>query len=129
MRALMHGTMTRRWLSSRRVFGACVWLWLACISIFACKPKEPFGIRPGTVFVAARDSFFTPDTIRVGVGFPVRWTNEGAAFHSVDSDSGLWASGLLQTNAWFEVKFDSAGTFPYHCSQHSAMVGAVIAEP
>lgn len=101
---------------------------LLSLSFATCKP-DPIGIRPGTVFVTAGDTLFTPDTITVGVGFPVRWTNAGLLQHSVVSDGGLFASGLLQHNAWFEVRFDSAGTFPYHCSEHAGMVGTVLAVP
>jgi len=102
------------------------------LSIFAfvsCKGKDLTAIRPGTLFVAVRDSFFSPDTVRVTVGTPVRWTNEGAVYHSVVSDSALWTSNLLAPTWWFEVRFDSAGTFPYHCSQHARMIGTVIVAP
>lgn len=95
----------------------------------ACKKDDPTGIRPGTLFVAARDSFFTPDTISIAIGLPIRWTNEGNVYHTVVSDSALWGSNLIAPNFWFEVKFDSAGTFPYHCSQHSGMIGTVIVTP
>ena len=114
--------------SAKQLLSICVFATLLSLSFATCKP-DPIGIRPGTVFVAARDTLFTPDTITVPVGFPVRWTNEGMILHSVVSDSGLFASGLLQPNAWFEVRFDSAGTFPYHCSQHANMVGTVLAVP
>lgn len=101
-------------------------LGVACIDI---HKDISGGIRPGTVFVEARDSFFTPDSVTLGVGFPVRWTNEGGALHSVVSDSALWASNLLGHNAWFEVTFDSAGTYPYHCSEHAGMTGTVVVTP
>src|SRR2546422_7558790 len=71
----------------------------------------------------------SPDTITVGVGLPVRWTNEGRVYHTVVSDSSLWSSNLLAPTWWFEVRFDSAGTFPYHCSQHAGMTGTVIVTP
>jgi len=95
----------------------------------ACHAKDITGPRPGTVFVAARDSFFTPDTITVGRGLPVRWTNEGAVYHTVVSDSALWSSNQLAPNWWFEVRFDSVGTFPYHCSIHAGMTGVVLVHP
>jgi plastocyanin len=98
-----------------------------CIGI-ACKTNDLTSIRPGTVFVAARDSFFQPDTITIAVGLPVRWTNEGAVYHTVVSDSALWASNLLSPTWWFEVRFDSAGTFPYHCSKHDGMTGIVVVQ-
>jgi len=99
------------------------------VTLIACKARDITRVLPGTVFVAARDSFFRPDTIRVTVGVPVRWTNEGTVYHTVVSDSALWASNLLAPTWWFEVRFDSAGTFPYHCSQHAAMIGTVIVTP
>jgi plastocyanin len=95
----------------------------------ACKGTDITRIRSGTVFVAARDSFFTPDTISVGVGLPVRWTNDGAVYHTVVSDSALWSSDQLAPTWWFEVRFDSAGTFPYHCSIHAGMTGVVLVHP
>lgn len=95
----------------------------------ACKQDDITAIRPGTLFVAARDSFFTPDTITIALGFPVRWTNEGTVYHTVVSDSALWTSELLAPTWWFEVKFDSAGTFPYHCSRHPVMTGTVVVTP
>jgi len=102
---------------------------LAATIALACSKSDIGGIQPGTVFVAARDSFFQPDTIRVDAGLPVRWTNEGAVYHTVVSDSALWTSNLIPPTNWFEVRFDSAGTFPYHCSQHSGMTGTVVVNP
>ena len=111
----------RRWLPVLAAFAA--------VLLLACKADEIGKVRPGTVFVAAQDSFFTPDTITVSLGVPVRWTNEGTVYHSVASDSLLWQSNLLAPTWWFEVRFDSAGTFPYHCTQHSGMVGTVVVQP
>jgi plastocyanin len=104
-------------------------LGVAVLAGVACGKHDPTAIRPGTLFVAARDSFFTPDTITIAVGFPIRWTNEGHVYHTVVSDSSLWASNVIAPTWWFEVEFDSAGTFPYHCSQHSGMTGTVIVTP
>jgi len=102
---------------------------LSVVAVLACKEEEIGGIQPGTVFVAARDSFFQPDTIHVGLSLPVRWTNEGTVNHTVVSDSTLWTSNVLAPTWWFEVRFDSAGTYPYHCSLHSGMTGTVVVTP
>jgi plastocyanin len=103
---------------------------VSAVATVACRNNDDLtSVRPGTVFVAARDSFFQPDTITIAVGIPVRWTNAGTVYHTVVSDSGLWGSSLLSPTWWFEVRFDSAGTFPYHCSQHdSTMTGTVIVQ-
>jgi plastocyanin len=118
-------TTTHRWLSS-----FCFALAAALAVVVAtCKPSEVFGIRPGTVFVSVRDSFFTPDTIHVGRQLPVRWTNEGTVLHTVVSDSGFFGSGQLTPKAWYEVRFDSVGAFPYHCNIHAGMLGTVVVDP
>ncbi len=102
---------------------------VSAVAAVACKNDDDLtSVRPGTVFVAARDSFFQPDTVTIALGLPVRWTNEGTVYHTVVSDSALWASNLLAPTWWFEVRFDSAGTFTYHCSRHEGMTGTVIAQ-
>ena len=111
-----------RWLSAAATA-------LGVLALVTCKGKDITSPLPGTVLAAARDTFFTPDTIRVTVGTRVRWTNEGRTYHTVVSDGALWASDLLAPRWWFEVRFDSAGTFPYHCSQHAGMIGTVVATP
>jgi plastocyanin len=104
-------------------------VFLMFVAVLGCKKEDIGGIEPGTVFVAVRDSFFQPDTIHVDAGLPVRWTNEGNVNHTVVSDSALWTSNPLAPTWWFEVRFDSAGTYPYHCSLHSGMTGTVVADP
>lgn len=102
---------------------------LLSAAVLACHSKEIGGIQPGTVLVTAHDNFFQPDTIRVDAGLPVRWTNEGRGNHTVVSDAALWTSNELAPTWWFEVRFDSAGTYPYHCSLHSGMTGTVVVSP
>lgn len=100
----------------------------AVLALTACRAKDINGPAPGALLVSARDSFFQPETVTVMLGKSVRWTNQGAVQHSVVSDSALWQSGLLAPTWWFEVRFDSTGTFPYHCSQHAGMTGTVIVQ-
>ncbi len=125
MRRDVNRTTTRRWLSSF----CFVFVLVLCAALLTCKPSEVFGIRPGTVFVSARDSFFTPDTIHVALHLPVRWTNKGTVIHTVVSDSGLFGSPNLTPAEWYEVRFDSVGTYPYHCAIHVGMFGTVVVEP
>jgi plastocyanin len=101
----------------------------ALVAAAACSNDDDLtSVQPGTVFVAARDSFFLPDTIAVEVGKRVRWTNEGMTYHTVSSDDTLFASSVLSPSFWFEVRFDSAGTYAYHCSLHTGMIGVVVAQ-
>ena len=129
MTAIANGTTTNYTLPSRRVFTLS--LALAAVLGVACTPDEDItgGIRPGTVFVAARDTFFTPDSVTIATGLPVRWTNEGRAIHTVVAEDSAWASGPLLHNAWVEVTFNSAGTYNYHCTEHPGMTGKVVVTP
>ena len=93
---------------------------------------------PNTVFVAVSNFQFTPDTVKITVGTPVRWTNEGSVSHSVTSDStGSFNSGTLSNGgvdqygmpyagSTYDRTFATAGTYPYHCSFHRQMTGVVI---
>lgn len=101
---------------------------IAAFALPACR-ADPIGEPPpGTVFVSARDSFFQAETVTVMVTRSVRWTNDGTVYHTVVSDSALWQSNFIAPRTWFEVRFDSSGTFPYHCSQHAGMTGTVIVQ-
>jgi plastocyanin len=100
----------------------------AALAILACRGDDLGAPPPGTVFVSARDTFFQPETVTVMLGRSVRWTNQGALQHTVVADSAPWQSGLLAPQFWFEVLFDSAGVFTYHCSQHVGMTGTVIVQ-
>ncbi len=93
---------------------------------------------PNTVFVTVSNFQFTPDTVRITAGIPVRWTNEGTVAHSVVSDtSGQFNSGTLSSGgvdqygmpfagSTYDRTFATAGTYPYHCSFHRQMKGVVI---
>lgn len=95
------------------------------LALLACPLEDVGAPVEGTVFVSIKDNFFQPETVTVEQGGSVRWTNDGAILHSVVQDSGLWQSPLLASKSWFDVRFDSLGTFTYHCSLHPEMTGAV----
>jgi plastocyanin len=94
----------------------------------ACGVEDVGAPVEGTVFVSIRDNLFQPETVTVQQGGSVRWTNDGAIIHSVVQDSGKWQSPLMSPRMWFDVRFDSLGTFSYHCSLHPEMTGAVIVQ-
>ena len=71
---------------------------------------------------------FSPPTLTVKVGTTVTWTNNDGTTHIVTSDTGVFNSGNLATNATFSFTFNSAGTFAYHCSIHPSMTGRVIVQ-
>ena len=77
------------------------------------------------VTVEVVDMSFTPSMVKAGLGDTVTWRFQDAMTHTTTSDQGFWDSGSKTAGQSFSHLFVSAGTFPYHCSFHSMMRGAV----
>jgi len=72
---------------------------------------------------------FVPATTNINAGDRVVWVWNGLNAHSSTSDTGLWDSGpIVSAPHSFTNTFNSAGTFPYHCSNpfHATMTGSII---
>lgn len=89
------------------------------------------GVRLGnpSKHVAATDQLvFVPATQTLHVGDIVQWTNTGTVPHTVTfgSQPNLTDPSLLAPGETWEVKVDHAGTFPYRCTIHPGMTGALV---
>jgi plastocyanin len=70
---------------------------------------------------------FAPTSVFVNVGGTVLWTNGSDAAHTVTSDAGSeLASSTIGAGTIFSHTFATAGSFAYHCSIHTYMVGKVV---
>jgi len=69
---------------------------------------------------------FVPDDLNIAVGTTVTWMNTDSTAHTSTSDASGWNSGVVAPGAQFSFAFQTAGTFPYHCSIHPGMVGTVV---
>jgi plastocyanin len=70
---------------------------------------------------------FSPATTFVNVGGTVTWAHGSAAPPTVTSDSGSeLASATLNAGKSFSHTFAATGTFAYHCTIHTYMVGKVV---
>ena len=77
--------------------------------------------------VNIQEMAFDPATITVKAGSIVRWVNRDSTIHSVVfSDSSINPSGALSASQSFSVKFNTPGTYPYHCGIHPKMTGTVV---
>ncbi|HWE31618.1 MAG TPA: plastocyanin/azurin family copper-binding protein [Polyangia bacterium] len=85
----------------------------------------------GVVMVGAgATNAFSPSTVTIQAGQSVTW-NWVTGFHSVVSDSTpkAFADSPAQSAGQFTVTFATAGTYPYHCGIHGAMMsGTVVAQ-
>ncbi len=106
------------------------------------SPTEPtMGSPPGTahtVNVGGSSNIFSDSqsgssTTTISVGQTVQWMWVGGT-HSTTSGNcctanGLWDSGV-QSSGMFSRTFTTAGSFPYYCSVHGAMMtGTVVVNP
>jgi plastocyanin len=71
------------------------------------------------------DFAFMPSSATVASGGTITWTNQDGTAHTVTFNSGpdcltIPGSGGSQT-----IKFNVAGTYPYHCDFHRTMTGSV----
>lgn len=69
---------------------------------------------------------FNPGNLNVAVGTTVTWTNTDSTSHTSTSDAAGWDSGIVAPRGSFSFRFQTAGTFPYHCAIHPGMVGTVV---
>lgn len=84
------------------------------------------GHQTGMTDVSIVDFAFQPMAIFVGQGDTVQWTNTGNAQHTVDSDTEIFESDVLDPGETFSYTFGEPGVFPYHCDIHPHMRGMVI---
>jgi plastocyanin len=69
---------------------------------------------------------FSPDEVSVDAGTTIIWTNTDSVAHTSTADGNSWNSGIVSPGGRFSVTFQTAGTFPYHCTIHPGMVGTVV---
>ena len=69
---------------------------------------------------------FVPGDLAVQVGTTVTWMNTDRDSHTTTSDAAGWNSGTISPGRQFSFTFQTAGTFPYHCSFHPGMIGTVV---
>ncbi|UCH78168.1 MAG: cupredoxin domain-containing protein [Candidatus Coatesbacteria bacterium] len=75
--------------------------------------------------IQIRDFAFVPANAVIMKGENVKWTNFDQVTHTSTSDTQIWDSGDLTHGKSFEFRFNSTGSFPYHCTYHIAMKGTI----
>jgi plastocyanin len=78
--------------------------------------------------VVMKNFAFNPASVTIKAGESVTWTNNDSASHTVEADNGEFKSGDLAQGGTFSFKFDTPGTYPYHCSIHPSMKGTIVVQ-
>ncbi len=93
----------------------------------------PVPSGPNTVLVPngaylGNTTGFAPPTLTVAAGTTVTWGNNDVTAHTTTSDTGVWNSNNLNSGNTFSFKFDTPGTYKYHCTIHSFMNGTIVVQ-
>ena len=76
--------------------------------------------------ITVSDFAFTPSSININFGTPVRWNFVGPSVHTATSRSlNLFDSGNRSPGQAYAYTFFGAGTYTYRCSIHTTMSGTV----
>jgi plastocyanin len=79
------------------------------------------------VSVAIDQFCFTPTILHIGSGQAVTWTNADPFAHNVMGASASWGTfDLLKPGRSVTYRFTRDGTYPFVCTMHPGMVGAVV---
>lgn len=95
----------------------------ACSSDDSTDTTEP-GPDGSSTEVTIDNFTFSPSSLSVAAGDTVEWTNDQSITHTVTSNDELFDMTLSE-DATFEFTFEDAGTYPYFCAIHPAMVGTI----
>jgi len=77
--------------------------------------------------VTIQNFAFSPTDISIKAGTSVTWTNKDSVTHTVTETDGQTGpnSSDVSPNGTYTFTFTKAGTYHYHCSIHTEMVGTV----
>ena len=115
---------------------SCVMLFVSCsggnATASAPPPPTPMASPTPTPVIGVTQvtitftSKFQPAYIQVRVGTTVTWTNNDNVGHTVTFRNGMADSRRIDAGGGtYSYTFKSKGYFPYYCTIHPDMVGAV----
>lgn len=79
-------------------------------------------------YINITDDGYSPLDVTVEVNQTVKFTNTGAAKHSVTADDLSWGSGTMQPDGTFIHRFTKKGTYTFYDSYDSHNTGAIYVE-
>jgi plastocyanin len=79
--------------------------------------------------ITISDFKFTPRTVTVKHGVPIRITNRGGMAHTVTADKAhSFDSGTVAAGGSATIRVAQTGRFSFHCSIHPFMKGQLVSE-
>ena len=75
------------------------------------------------ITIGSTNNGFVPNGTTFKKGTEVTWTNRDITAHSVIGNG--WSSPVLAPNETYVRRFDSVGSYDYHCGIHTVMQGTI----
>jgi plastocyanin len=128
--------MLRSFIARSFILAAAVFAVTSCSNGYNNSPTNPttqIPAGPTTVLVpngtAGSNAApgFSPTPLTVAAGTTVTWGNNDSTTHTTTADGGNW-NLTFSPGATTTVKFDTPGTYAYHCSIHPFMKGTVVVQ-
>jgi plastocyanin len=90
------------------------------------KPAAPGPSAAVAAEVRLASYAFQTPSRTISAGQVVRWTNADPVEHSVTFDGTEPGSPLIPPGGTYVHRFDTPGTYPYHCTPHPFMKGVIV---
>ena len=118
----MRSALVRGGLAAAIVMGSTVWAVPASAG-GGCHRERPTEGEGDTVTMSKL--CFDPGVLRVDPGTEVRFVNKDPLTHNVTA-TGWGYFGDLNEGDAFRATFDEAGVYPFACTYHPGMTGAIV---
>jgi len=97
----------------------------AACSSSSTSPANSCGSSGAFANIGATDAqVFSPNHATITHEQSVCWQNNGSITHTVTDDGGAFNTNLPSGMIFVHI-YAAAGTFPYHCTIHSGMIGSI----
>lgn len=108
-------------------------IWKTAIALIFLFVASVSTLRSATLMTTISGFTFVPSNLTINTGDVVTWVNNDTTAHTTTSGqpgtaTGLWDSGVLAPGQSFSQTFNSSGTFPYYCTLHTSMTGAITVQ-
>lgn len=92
---------------------------LACLTVASAA-------RAATIQVTVRNFEFSPAVVNIQPGDTVVWTNTGGTHNVMSEDHTSFGNEVRPAPWTYSHKFNTAGSFPYHCDLHTTLMQGVV---
>lgn len=119
------GSVMRRWTIAVATVLAAGAIWLGAGPAAAGGGCHT-GVTQGEGdAVEMADACFTPSILKISLGDSVTWLNTDPFAHNVSGNQWGYFDDMVEGDS-FTATFDEAGVYPYACTYHPGMTGAVV---